>query len=146
MPTDGVTQHRALTYQQLSGPVQHQGGLLLLRLDRNKPHRWSRHCLADRRCIVRVVLATLEIGLHVVRRHQLPVVIRKRVSRAKLLEFFAGLRPRLMAHMFEVVAYVQPGFPQQPDWAEDMRLSGVVLGGAPYDPLPNSQPPPARDR
>src|SRR5262249_42319265 len=57
--------------QQLSGPVQHQGSLLLLRLDRNKPHRWSRHCLADRRRIVRVVLATLEIGLHIARWHQL---------------------------------------------------------------------------
>src|SRR5262252_4647463 len=71
MPPYGVAQHRALTHQQLSGPVQHQGGLLLLRLDRNKPHRWSRHCLADRRRIVRVVLATLEIGLHIARRHQL---------------------------------------------------------------------------
>ena len=71
MPTYGVAQHRALTHQQLSGPLQHQGGLLLLGLDRNEPHRWPRHCLADRRRIVRVVLATLEIGLHVARRHQL---------------------------------------------------------------------------
>src|SRR5215469_14012657 len=71
MPPYGVAQHRALTHQQLSGPVQHQGSLLLLRLDRNKPHRWSRHCLADRRRIVRVVLATLEIGLHIARWHQL---------------------------------------------------------------------------
>src|SRR5262245_60331530 len=71
MPPYGVAQHCALTYQQLSGPVQHQGSLLLLRLDRNKPHRWPRHCLADRRRIVRVVLATLEIGLHIARWHQL---------------------------------------------------------------------------
>jgi hypothetical protein len=35
MPAYGVAQHRALTHQQLSGPVQQQGGLLLLRLDRN---------------------------------------------------------------------------------------------------------------
>ena len=45
MPAYGVAQHRALTHQQLSGPVQQQGGLLLLRLDRNKPHRWPRHRL-----------------------------------------------------------------------------------------------------
>ncbi len=71
MPAYGVAQHRALTHQQLAGPVQHQGGLLLLRLDRNKPHRWPRHRLADRRRIVRIILAALEIGLHVARRHQL---------------------------------------------------------------------------
>jgi hypothetical protein len=43
---------------------------------------------------------------------------------------------RLMAHGREILAYVQPEFPRQPDWIEDMRLSGVVLGGKPYDPLP----------
>ena len=43
---------------------------------------------------------------------------------------------RLMAHGREILVYRQPGFPQQPDWIDDMRLSGVVLGGKPYDPLP----------
>ena len=43
---------------------------------------------------------------------------------------------RLMAHGREILAYRQPGFPQQPDWIDDMDLSGVVLGGKPYDPLP----------
>jgi len=51
--------------------MQHQGGLLLLGLDRNKPHGWPCHRLADRRRIVRIILAALEIGLHVARRHQL---------------------------------------------------------------------------
>ena len=70
MPAYGVAQHRALTHQQLSGPVQHQGGLLLRRLDRDKPHRWPRHRLADRCSIVRIILAALEVGLYVTRRHQ----------------------------------------------------------------------------
>ena len=76
-----VAQHRALTHQQLSGPVQQQGSLLLLRLDRNKPHRWPRHRLTDRRCIVRIILAALEIGLHVAWRHQLHRVARACSSR-----------------------------------------------------------------
>jgi hypothetical protein len=42
--------------------VQHQGGLLLLRLDRDEPHRWPRHRLTDRRRIIRIVLAAFEVG------------------------------------------------------------------------------------
>jgi hypothetical protein len=69
VPTEGVAQHRALTHQQLPGPVQHQGCLLLLRLDRNKAHRWPRDSFADRGSIVGVVLAAFKIGLHIARRH-----------------------------------------------------------------------------
>ena len=43
---------------------------------------------------------------------------------------------RLMAHGREILEYRDPGYPQQPDWIDDMRLSGVVLGGKGYDPLP----------
>ena len=81
MPADRVRQHRALTHQKLPAPVQHQGGLLLFDLDRHKPHRWPRHRLADRRRIVRVVLAALEIGLHIARRHQ-PHRVAKRLQLA----------------------------------------------------------------
>jgi hypothetical protein len=42
---------------------------------------------------------------------------------------------RLMGHGREILARKDPGYPQQPDWIEDMRLSGVVLGGKPYIPL-----------
>jgi hypothetical protein len=34
VPAQGITQHRALAHQQLPGPMQHQGRLLLLRLGR----------------------------------------------------------------------------------------------------------------
>lgn len=62
VPAKRIAQHRALTHQQLPGPVQHQGSLLFLRLDWNKPHRRSRDRLADRCRIVRIVLAAFEIG------------------------------------------------------------------------------------
>jgi hypothetical protein len=55
MPAQGITQHPALAHQQLPGPMQHQGRLLLLRLDRDEPHRWPRDGLTDRSRIVRVV-------------------------------------------------------------------------------------------
>src|SRR5260370_28920936 len=45
--------------------VTAQATLLPFRFYRNKPHRWPRHCLADRRRIVGVVLVALEIGLHI---------------------------------------------------------------------------------
>src|SRR4030095_2527710 len=56
----GIAQHRTLAHQQLPGPVQHQGGLLLLRLDRDEPHRRPRHRLTDRGRIIRIVLAAFE--------------------------------------------------------------------------------------
>jgi len=71
VPSYGIAQHRALAHQQLTGPVQHQTSLLLLRLERNEPHRWSRDRFADRRSIVRIILAALEVGFYIARRHQL---------------------------------------------------------------------------
>jgi len=59
----GIAQHRALTHQQLPGPVQHQDSLLLLRLDRDEPHRRPRDRLADRCRIIRIVLAAFEVSL-----------------------------------------------------------------------------------
>src|SRR6266446_10009012 len=70
VPPHGIDQHRALTHQHLTGPVQHQGSLLFLRLECDEPHRWSRDRFADRRRIVRIILAALEVGLHIARRHQ----------------------------------------------------------------------------
>ena len=70
VPAQGIAQHRALAHQQLPGSVEHQGGLLFLRLDRNEPHRWPRNRLADRGCIICIVLAAFEVGLHIARRYQ----------------------------------------------------------------------------
>src|SRR5262249_31368446 len=65
----------------------HQGSLLILALDRDEPHRRSRHRLADRRSIVRIILAALEVGLHVARRHQPR-------GMAKCLQLTAPMMPR----------------------------------------------------
>ncbi len=70
MSADRVRQHRALTHQKLPAAMQHQARLLLFGLRRHKSHRWPRHRLTDRGRIVRVILAALEIGLHIARRHQ----------------------------------------------------------------------------
>ena len=70
MSANGIRQHRALAYQKLPTAMQHQARLLLLRLRWHKPHRGPRHRLADRCRIVRIVLAALEIRLHIARRHQ----------------------------------------------------------------------------
>ena len=52
------------------GQVQRHGSLLVSRLDRHKAHRRPHNRLADRRRIRRVVLVALDVGLHVLRRHQ----------------------------------------------------------------------------
>lgn len=39
--------HCALPDQKAAGPVQHQEGLILLRLDRNKAHAWARDGSTD---------------------------------------------------------------------------------------------------
>jgi hypothetical protein len=49
----------------------HQRSLLFPGFYRDEPHRWPRHRLADRRRIVRIVFAALQVGLYIARRHQL---------------------------------------------------------------------------
>src|SRR5882724_12368238 len=70
MPADRVRQHRSLTNQKLPAAMQHQARLLLLRLRRHKSHRRPRDRLADCGSVVGIVLAALNVGLHVARRHQ----------------------------------------------------------------------------
>ncbi len=50
--------------------MKNQQGLLLLALDRYEAHGWPLHRLADRLGVGPIVLATLDVGLHVARRHQ----------------------------------------------------------------------------
>ena len=65
-----IDHHGALTDQQLTGPVQHQDRLLLRAFRRRKPHGRTRHRLADRFRIRRVVLVRLDEGTNVLRRDQ----------------------------------------------------------------------------
>src|SRR6516162_1622424 len=61
---------RSLTNQKLPAAVQHQARLLLCRLRRHKSHRRPRDRLADCGCVVGIIFAALNVGLHVARRHQ----------------------------------------------------------------------------
>jgi hypothetical protein len=74
MGAQRIDRHRPLTNEQIARPVHHQHRLLIDVLDRNEPHRGSRHSFADRRRIRRIVLVALDIGLPVGRRHQLDLM------------------------------------------------------------------------
>jgi hypothetical protein len=67
---DRVDGGSLLADQQMARAMKHQAALLLDRLDRNKPHARSRDRFADRLCIDRVILLSLDIGLRIGRRYQ----------------------------------------------------------------------------
>lgn len=69
MASDRIEQHGALTHQQIPRAVKHQNRLTISTLDRNKPHRRARHCLADRLGIR--LTPAFDIGLHISWQYQL---------------------------------------------------------------------------
>src|SRR5215510_4131927 len=91
MPSDRIRQHRALTHEKLSAAVEHQGRLLLFRFRRHKSHRRSGHRLADGGSVVGVVLAALDIGLHIARWHQLYRVTQRLKLAAPMMRAWTGL-------------------------------------------------------
>ena len=70
MAAKRIDAHRPLFDQQFARLVQHQRRLLLRALDRNEAHSGARHRFAAGIGVDRVVLAALDIGLGVSRRHQ----------------------------------------------------------------------------
>src|SRR5262249_7659066 len=70
MRPECIRQHRLLPDQQRPRAMQHENSLLVGALDWHKPHVRPVHRLANRLRIRGVVLATLDTGLHVSRRHQ----------------------------------------------------------------------------
>jgi hypothetical protein len=66
---DHVDQLSALFDEQVPRAVKRQCRLLLWRLDRDEPHRWTCHRLADRLGIARIGFAALYVRLHIGRRH-----------------------------------------------------------------------------
>ena len=70
MAADRVDQHRALLDQEIAHPEHPQRRLLLSGFDRHKPHCRPAHRFANRFGIDRIVLAALDVGLDVLRRHQ----------------------------------------------------------------------------
>jgi hypothetical protein len=70
MSAQRVDQLRLLADQRLTHPVDRQRALLLLALDRDKPHARSLHRLADRLGVSPVVLLALYVRFDILRRHQ----------------------------------------------------------------------------
>jgi hypothetical protein len=71
--------------------VQDQHALLLFALHRHKAHVRPRHRLADSLRIGRVVLAALEVGLDVARRHQPDLMAKRRQFRGPMVRGRTGL-------------------------------------------------------
>jgi hypothetical protein len=70
MGAQRVDQLGLLGDQRLAHPVDCQGALLILGLDRHKAHARTMHRLADRLGIGLVVLVALHVRLDILRRHQ----------------------------------------------------------------------------
>ncbi len=74
MATNGVYELSALTYQKLSNAMYHEDFLLLLLLDRHKPHGGARHRFANRFSIRRIILIRFDIWANELGRQKLHIV------------------------------------------------------------------------
>src|SRR6202000_776293 len=83
---NSIVQRGAPPDQLRAQPEQHQRRLLFLALDRHELHRWPAHRLAQRLGVAAIVLVALDVGLDVLRRHQLHLVTLLRSSRAQKCE------------------------------------------------------------
>jgi hypothetical protein len=70
MGPQSIDQLGSLPHQQVAYSMLHQSSLLLGRLDRYEPHGWPPYRLEDRLRVGGIVLVALDVGLHVLRRHQ----------------------------------------------------------------------------
>ena len=78
MRPQGIDQLGALAHQQIACSMLHQPALLLGRFDHYKPHGWAPDRLADRLGVGGIVLVALDVGLHILRRHQPNLVAKLR--------------------------------------------------------------------
>ena len=70
MRSQGIDQLGPLPHQKIARSMLHQLALLLGRFSPYKTHRRPPHRFADRRGIGSIVLVALDVGLHILRRHQ----------------------------------------------------------------------------
>ena len=70
MSSDRIDHRSLLTDEQMARAVKHQAALLLRRLGWHEPHVGSGDGFANRLSVSHVVLLTLDVRLHVGRRHQ----------------------------------------------------------------------------
>src|SRR5437868_2037840 len=81
----------ALADQSLSHPMQRLQVELIGSLRRHELHRWPLYCLSDRLRVVEVVLLSLRIGTHVLRRHQSGVVTKPLELATEMMRTDTGL-------------------------------------------------------
>src|SRR5450631_4770796 len=91
MRPQGVDDLGALTDQHIAGAVLHQLTLLFGRLDLHEAHGRTPHRLADSLGIGGIVLVALEVGLHVLRRHQTHLVAELSQLARPIMRSGAGL-------------------------------------------------------
>src|SRR5262249_5248207 len=92
---NGVAPLRAPAPHLLAHPCQHQRRLLRLCLHRHETHRRPAHRLADRLGVDLVVLAPLDVGLHILRRQQHHLMTQGPQLPGPVVGPTAGLYPHL---------------------------------------------------
>jgi len=80
-----------LTHQQIAHAMQHQPALLLGRFGLHETHGRASDRLADRLGVGGIVLVALDVGLHVLRRHQTNPVTELRQLAGPIVRRGAGL-------------------------------------------------------
>ena len=91
MRPQGIDHLGPLAHQQIARPMQHQLALLLGRFDLHKTHGRTSYRLADRLGVGGIVLVALDVGLHVLRRHQPHLVAKLREFTRPIMGRGAGL-------------------------------------------------------
>ncbi len=90
-----IDQLGPLPHQKVTRAMQHQLPLLLDRFDLHKTHGRPPHRLADRLGIGGIVLVALDVGLHVLRRHQPHLMAKLREFTRPIVRRGAGLHADL---------------------------------------------------
>ena len=83
MRPQGIDKLGPLPHQKIARPMQHQTALLLRRFDLHQTHGRASHRLTDRLGVSGIVLVALDVGLHILRRHQPYLVAKLRPFRAQ---------------------------------------------------------------
>ena len=82
MGADRIDHPRLLADEEMARAMEHQAALLLGRFRLDEPHAWPRNRFADGLGVSRIVLLSLDVRLHVRRRHQ-PHRVPKRLQLAR---------------------------------------------------------------
>jgi hypothetical protein len=95
-----IDQCRALTDEEPPCPMQHQKRLLFRCLDLDKAHGRSCHRLTNRCGVRRIILVPLDVGLHILGRHQLDLVTERPDLARPIMRGRAGLDPDKAGRVF----------------------------------------------